>query len=84
MLDMPLVEHQNSRKTTLKMTATTLTHPEWDKETGGLAVAKAFAEQIRGKKGTYHNSFIKTVVIDHVLSPHHRRIPRINRLVNCP
>ncbi|KAI0577080.1 Retinol dehydrogenase 13 [Pyrenophora tritici-repentis] len=27
----------------------TLTHPEWDKETGGLEVAKAFADQIRGK-----------------------------------
>lgn len=34
------------------MTATTLTHQEWDKETGGLEVAKAFADQIRGKKGT--------------------------------
>ncbi|KAF1849240.1 NAD(P)-binding protein [Cucurbitaria berberidis CBS 394.84] len=28
---------------------TTLTHPEWDKETGGLEVAKTFAERIRGK-----------------------------------
>ena len=30
---------------------TTLTHPEWDKETGGLEVAKAFADQIRGRNG---------------------------------
>lgn len=30
------------------MTAT-LTHPEWDKETSGLEIAKAFADQIRGK-----------------------------------
>ncbi|KAF1935182.1 NAD(P)-binding protein [Clathrospora elynae] len=29
--------------------ASTLTHPEWDKETSGLEVAKAFADQIRGK-----------------------------------
>ncbi|EMD90655.1 hypothetical protein COCC4DRAFT_47329 [Bipolaris maydis ATCC 48331] len=29
---------------------TTLTHPEWNKETGGLEVSKAFADQIRGKK----------------------------------
>jgi hypothetical protein len=34
------------------MASTTLTHPEWDKETGGLEVAKAFAGQIHGKKGT--------------------------------
>ncbi|CAN9461514.1 unnamed protein product [Alternaria alternata] len=27
----------------------TLTHPEWNQETGGLEVAKAFADQIRGK-----------------------------------
>ncbi|OAL44466.1 NAD(P)-binding protein [Pyrenochaeta sp. DS3sAY3a] len=27
----------------------TLTHPEWNKETGGLDVAKAFADQIHGK-----------------------------------
>jgi len=27
----------------------TLTHPEWDEKTGGLEVAKAFAEQIHGK-----------------------------------
>lgn len=33
------------------MATATLTHPEWDKETGGLEVAKAFADQIRGKKG---------------------------------
>ncbi|KAJ4351416.1 uncharacterized protein N0V89_006758 [Didymosphaeria variabile] len=26
-----------------------LTHPEWNQETGGLAVAKAFSEQIKGK-----------------------------------
>ncbi|KAF1836259.1 NAD(P)-binding protein [Decorospora gaudefroyi] len=26
-----------------------LTHPEWNKETGGLQVAQAFADQIRGK-----------------------------------
>ncbi|KAF2250950.1 NAD(P)-binding protein [Trematosphaeria pertusa] len=26
-----------------------LTHPEWNQETGGLEVAKAFADQIRGK-----------------------------------
>ncbi|KAF2452202.1 NAD(P)-binding protein [Karstenula rhodostoma CBS 690.94] len=26
-----------------------LTHPEWNQETGGLAVAKAFGEQIEGK-----------------------------------
>ncbi|KAF1918294.1 hypothetical protein BDU57DRAFT_446811 [Ampelomyces quisqualis] len=31
------------------MTSTTLTHPEWNKKTGGLEVAKAFAHQIRGK-----------------------------------
>lgn len=35
----------------VKMTSATLTHPEWNKETGGLEVAKAFADQIRGKKG---------------------------------
>lgn len=29
----------------------TLTHPEWNQETGGLEVAKAFADQIRGKSG---------------------------------
>lgn len=29
--------------------AATLTHPEWDKETSGLEIAKAFADQIRGK-----------------------------------
>jgi hypothetical protein len=29
----------------------TLTHPEWNQETGGLAVAKAFADQIRGRNG---------------------------------
>jgi len=29
----------------------TLTHPEWDEKTGGLEVAKAFAEQIHGKNG---------------------------------
>lgn len=34
------------------MTAT-LTHPEWDKETSGLEIAKAFADQIRGKNGTF-------------------------------
>ncbi|CAO2652087.1 Nn.00g003700.m01.CDS01 [Neocucurbitaria sp. VM-36] len=28
---------------------TTLTHPEWDKETGGLEVARAFADRIRGR-----------------------------------
>lgn len=33
------------------MASKTLTHPEWDKETGGLEVAKAFADKIRGKKG---------------------------------
>ncbi|KAL6157807.1 hypothetical protein ACJQWK_07849 [Exserohilum turcicum] len=27
----------------------TLTHPEWNQETGGLEVAKAFADKIRGK-----------------------------------
>ncbi|KAH5056351.1 hypothetical protein HBH96_120080 [Parastagonospora nodorum] len=32
------------------MASSTLTHPEWDKETGGLQVAKAFADKIRGKK----------------------------------
>lgn len=30
----------------------TLTHPEWNQETGGLDVAKAFAEQIKGKTGS--------------------------------
>jgi hypothetical protein len=34
------------------MATSTLTHAEWDKETGGLEVAKAVADQIRGKKGT--------------------------------
>jgi hypothetical protein len=29
-----------------------LTHPEWNRETGGLEVAKAFAEQIHGKNGS--------------------------------
>ncbi|KAJ4376029.1 hypothetical protein N0V83_001309 [Neocucurbitaria cava] len=29
----------------------TTTNPEWDKETGGLEVAKAFADRIRGKNG---------------------------------
>jgi hypothetical protein len=29
----------------------TLTHPEWNQETSGLAVAEAFADQIRGKDG---------------------------------
>jgi hypothetical protein len=32
-------------------TMSTLTHPEWNQETGGLEVAKAFADQIRGKSG---------------------------------
>ncbi|KAH7380288.1 hypothetical protein DE146DRAFT_671014 [Phaeosphaeria sp. MPI-PUGE-AT-0046c] len=32
------------------MSSAVLTHPEWNKETGGLEVAKAFAGQIRGKK----------------------------------
>ncbi|KAH7092336.1 hypothetical protein FB567DRAFT_236240 [Paraphoma chrysanthemicola] len=32
------------------MASKTLTHPEWDKETGGLEVAKAFSDQIQGKK----------------------------------
>lgn len=32
---------------------TALTHPEWNKETGGLEVAKAFADRIRGKNGTF-------------------------------
>jgi hypothetical protein len=32
----------------------TLTHPEWDKETGGLEVAKAFVDQIRGKNGSHY------------------------------
>jgi hypothetical protein len=36
---------------TKEMPTPTLTHPEWDKETGGLEVAKAFAHQIREKKG---------------------------------
>ncbi|KAH8722582.1 hypothetical protein GQ44DRAFT_807363 [Phaeosphaeriaceae sp. PMI808] len=31
------------------MTSTTLTHPEWDEKTGGLEVAKAFADNINGK-----------------------------------
>lgn len=31
----------------------TLTHPEWNQETGGLEVAKAFADQIRGKNGSF-------------------------------
>lgn len=30
-----------------------LTHPEWNQETGGLEVAKAFADQIRGKNGSF-------------------------------
>jgi hypothetical protein len=34
------------------MASTKLTYPEWDKETGGLDVAKAFANEIHGKKGT--------------------------------
>jgi hypothetical protein len=34
------------------MTASTVSHPEWDKETGGLEVAKAFADHIKGKKST--------------------------------
>ncbi|KAH9866270.1 hypothetical protein J1614_008836 [Plenodomus biglobosus] len=29
--------------------SSSLTHPEWNHETGGLEVAKAFADQIRGK-----------------------------------
>ena len=32
-------------------TMSTLTHPEWNQETGGLEVAKAFDDQIRGKSG---------------------------------
>ncbi|KAF2122595.1 hypothetical protein BDV96DRAFT_481511 [Lophiotrema nucula] len=31
------------------MTSATLSHPEWDKETGGLKVAKAFANEIEGR-----------------------------------
>lgn len=31
----------------------TLTHPEWNQETGGLEVAKAFVDQIRGKHGIF-------------------------------
>lgn len=31
--------------------AAILSHPEWNKETGGLEVAKAFADQIKGKSG---------------------------------
>ena len=34
-----------------QVTMSTLTHPEWNQETGGLGVAKAFAAQIRGKSG---------------------------------
>jgi len=36
----------------MNMASSALTHPEWDKETGGLEVAKAFADKIIGKKGT--------------------------------
>jgi GMP synthase-like glutamine amidotransferase len=32
------------------MASPKLTHPEWNKETGGLEVAKAFADEICGKK----------------------------------
>lgn len=28
-----------------------LTHPEWNHETGGLEVARAFNDQIKGKTG---------------------------------
>jgi NAD(P)-dependent dehydrogenase (short-subunit alcohol dehydrogenase family) len=38
------------------MASTKLTHPEWDKETGGLEVAKAFADKIHGRKGMSRNS----------------------------
>ena len=33
-----------------------VTHPEWNQETGGLEVAKTFANQIRGKKGNSDGS----------------------------
>lgn len=33
--------------------ASLTTHPEWNQETGGLEVAKAFADQIRGKTGMF-------------------------------
>lgn len=28
-----------------------LTHPDWNQETGGLEVAKAFGQEIQGKHG---------------------------------
>jgi hypothetical protein len=46
------------------MASASLTHPEWDKETGGLEVAKAFAGQIRGKKGIFHPPCPHTALID--------------------
>jgi hypothetical protein len=30
-----------------------LTHPEWNQETGGLAVAEAFGEQVERKSSIY-------------------------------
>lgn len=43
----------------------TLTHPEWNQETGGLEVAKAFADQIRGKYGIFAspNEIVVTLIL---------------------
>lgn len=44
-------KHDDWHQDQSKMTAA-LTHPQWNQETGGLEVAKAFVDNIRGKNGT--------------------------------
>jgi hypothetical protein len=56
-----------------------LSHPEWNKETSGLEVAKAFADQIKGKSGTLVPDAFNLPPLT-IRSSRNRRLPRWNRL----
>lgn len=41
--------------------ASVLTHPEWSQEIGGLEVATAFADRIRGRNGRFYQYYDKLI-----------------------